>query len=133
MTQCIKLDQPKTQVCIGAMRHQIQILQRTLNSPFDPIGGNYESNEEFEVIATTWAMIKTTRGVVEFDDIEQNRNVITTLFYIRYLDDISEENWILYEDNYYDILTVKDYELRHTFLELACSLSGDYGKKANTA
>ncbi len=132
MAICNKQQRKKTQVCVGSMNRRIDLLARALTPPVDPFTGQFVSTETFTTIATPWAMVATPKGVTIFDGVGIER-VVTHIFTIRFLLDITSQNWVVYKGQRYDILLVNDFQENNLFLELNCALTGDETKEAAKA
>jgi head-tail adaptor len=79
----------------------------------------------------TWANIETVEGVTVFDStgVEQ---AISHIFRIRYLP-ITTEQWVLWEGNRYNIVTIENYDQRSEFLRLNCIFKGTITNFNNVA
>jgi len=133
MPNCVKIRTDKTQVCSGDLRYLITINQRTLGVPSDPINGiDVDYTESFTVLHTVRAAISTPQGATLFNDIGTT-DVVTHIFYIRYLSDVDAQKWVEFGNNRYDILKVTNYEGRKLFLKLECKERGDINKEATRA
>ncbi len=132
MAICVREQRKITKVCVGSMNRKIDLLTRNLTPPIDPFTGQFVSGERFTSIATPWAMVATPKGVTVFDGVATER-VVSHIFTIRFLDDITSQNWVTYKGRRYDILLVNDFEDNGLFLELSCALTGDEDKEAAKA
>ena len=132
MAQCIKLQRKKTQLCIGSMDRKIDIYTRSLTAPSNPTGSLVDYGETFTLVARVWAMIDTPKGQTIFDEIGTEK-IISDIFSIRYRDGITSENWIVYNNNRYDIVTVENYEQNKLALRLSCIIRGSADKEASKA
>ncbi len=129
MPQCISLRRKKRQPCIGDMDELITLQERDLTPP--PKG--VDASETFtDTNPDIWAMIETVTGEKMFDDVGVERDV-THKFTIGFIDGISSETWILFNDDRIDVLDVQDYEERHEFLVLRASNRGNFLRRANDA
>lgn len=121
MANCSFKKRKKRKICSGDLRSQVQIQTRSIKPPSL---NEYEFNEEFETTSTVWALIETKSGLQVFDGV----NTIETPshnIYIRYIEGVTFENWLIFEDNKYTILDVEDLEERHEFYLLRCSKFGN--------
>jgi len=109
-----------TRICIGDLDRRIVLQLRKIKPP-EADGIDY--NETNIVEQSWWASIETVSGTTVFDgnNIEQ---VVTHNFYIRYLPGLTFESWVLFEGKRYRIIDVVDYNERHEFYVLRCSLRG---------
>lgn len=124
MATCIKLSRTKTEVCIGNMTKRISIFTRALTTPSDPTGFNVDYTESFTLLSEVWAMLQTPKGQTIFDGLGVEK-IISDVFYIRYIDGLTSENWITYDGNRYDIQMVEDIEQNNLFQQLSCVVRGD--------
>lgn len=132
MAKCVKLQRTKTKVCVGNLDKYVSIYARNIATPLNPLDDEPDYREVFTLIYQGWAMVQTPRGPNVFDDINID-NSLTVNFYIRYIDGITSQNWVIYDDNRYDILRVTDFEKNKLFLKLACVLKGSVDKEASKA
>jgi len=106
----------KPKLCIGGMSHRIKIQKRTQR---------FQSGGQvvvFETVWTVWSAIETRSGMVEFNDINIE-SVVTHIFKIRRLNDVTTEYWVNYKSNNYKILAVEhNNDADHTLLH--CRLTG---------
>ena len=127
MANCVKIRPKKRSVCIGDMKYSIELNTRSIQAP--TVGG-VDFGESFTDPVIVSAAIETKNGETVFDGSNTER-VITHRFYIRFLPDITEETWIRFESNFYDILTVENLDQRSEFLLLRCTLRGPDTVKTN--
>lgn len=133
MPTCIKIRGKKTQVCMGDMRFPIEIRERTLGVPFNPTDGvDVDYTENFVILHSVFAAIDTPEGQTTFNDIGIS-TVISHVFYVRFLDDVNTQSWIVFENNQYKIVKLTDFDGRKLFLKLECILRGDKDKDASSA
>jgi SPP1 family predicted phage head-tail adaptor len=120
----------KTQVCSGDLRNLIEIQTRRITAPDNPLDvDTVDASETFNTIYTTRAAISTPKGYKTFDEVGTTTQ-ITHYFFVRYLNDISTDNWILFEGLLYRILQVTDFESRKIFMRLDTTLRGPTEKVA---
>jgi len=86
----------------------------------------------FDGAITTFANIETVSGETIFDSSNIERDV-THKFYIRFRDSITQEKWINFKNELYDILTVENLDERNEFLLLRASKRGPDTKPVNEA
>ena len=132
MAKCIKLRRTKTQVCTGSLNKLIEIYERDIEAPLNSLSVDPDYTELFTLIHTVWAMIETPKGKVLFDDVGTEK-IITHVFHIRYLNNITSQNWIIYDNERYDIQNVIDLESNKLYLRLECVLRGTVAKEATEA
>lgn len=122
----ISFDKPK--VCIGDRRHKVILYTRTMSRDINGI----DVKETLSDSATTYAAIKTPKGVVVFDSMNVERDV-THQFLIPYISGVTQKKVLEYNANYYDILRVIDIGEEHRILELQCALTGATAREAAKA
>lgn len=127
MSHCKKIRIPKRRYCAGDLNKRITIQNRTIVAPDD-----VDYDEDFQKELVVFAGVKTLIGVEIFD---QN-NVPTNAshdFIIHYRAGITAENWVLFENNRYDILKVENLEERNEWLRLRSTLRGSDTKASTKA
>lgn len=129
MANCQKIVRKSKRVCIGSLNKKIDIELRQITPP---IGGNVDFGESFTLVKTVWAMVETI-GHREFFDNTNTMRVKTHHFYIRYIPnvEITAENWVKYNSEYYDILGVQDLNEEHRFYLLEATVRGTTAKPVN--
>ena len=132
MAKCVKKQRTKTEICVGSMNRKIDIFARALTPPVNPLTGEFLATETFTLLASVWAMQETPRGLTIFDDVNTER-VVSHIFTIRFLPDLTAQNWITYKGNRYDILTAVNLETNDLFLQLNCVQTADEAKEAGEA
>jgi len=127
MGACKKVRITKRRFCVGDLRERITIQNRSIATP-----DNLDFDETFDSDLPLWAGVKTMVGVDVFDD--SNTAVSATHdFIIRFRSDITAENWILWNNERYDILLTEDYDGQRLWLRLRCNLRGSSAKEVNKA
>lgn len=116
---------PLRKSAIGDRRERIKIHVRAIAPP---AFNDASFVETYDVGIETWAKVESVAlvggGRREFDSVQIGESA-THLFDIRYRPDITAENIIGYQDEYYQILKVDDPEERHISLVLHARLKGD--------
>jgi len=98
-----------------------------------PKAGSTKSRRIFETFETIEKMAFDTEvGSTIFDGIGTERNFEVTA-YMAYIDGITSEQMILFQNRRYEIITVEDIGLIHGVLVLTLSLLGDDDKEASKA
>jgi len=99
---------------IGSLRHRMQI-----QTYKETHSGNHDTNRVWTTIQTVYASIKNAKGTVTFglQQIEQN---ITHKITIRYIPNVTTENWLLMESRRFRIRDVTDVIEKKRFLILSC-------------
>jgi SPP1 family predicted phage head-tail adaptor len=115
---------------IGSMNSRIRIFTRSISAPLNETNVNY--GESFQKYLDVWAAVDTPKGIAVFDATNTLRDV-THNFYIRFLPGVTFEKWILYKNNYYDLLSVVNMEEESKFYMLMCNLRGDQSMPVNLA
>jgi len=82
------------------------------------------SDVAFTDVIEVWGMVETSRGLIQLDQAEQKTSTVTHKFYIRF-GELTQEKFVLYKNNRYDILDVEDLDERSEFLCLRCCKLGD--------
>lgn len=120
MAICKKITRKEYRVCTGDLSKRIQLKIRKIQTPF---GNSVDFNEDFSDLKTVWAMVETSPGEVVFDGTNTTTSV-THKFYIRYIPNVTFENWILYKDKYYDIINLENLNEANEFYLLRTNLRG---------
>ena len=126
---CKQIKFDKTKICAGDRRHRITIYERNITPP---TADGVDFDEELSNAKTYWAAIKTRKGVVVFDSANTERDV-THSFFIVYDENITQEYWLRFNQQNYDILNVINIDGENRFLELQCSLTGSTYKESTKA
>lgn len=129
MTLCKKIKQRKRQVCVGALRHRIEIETRTLTPP---ALAAVDYGETFSNTISVMSHIETVSGETVFDKTNVE-TLISHRFYIRFRTDVTAESWIKFNSEFYDILTTENLDNKGQFLLLRCNKRGDVVKPVNVA
>lgn len=114
-------------ICAGDLTERIIIQSRDIKAP---TGSSVNYAENFTTFKTVWAKVETTRGTELFDGVNVN-NAYTHIFKIRYMANVSRENWIEYKSKAYDIVDVENVNEKNLFMYLRCIERGDKNKNAN--
>lgn len=130
MAKCVKITRTSKRVCIGALNKKITIKIRTLTPP---VGGHVDYGETFTDFKEVWAMCDTVTGVSIFDNATNIERTITNDFYIRFIPDITIEEWVQYSNNYYDIVLVENFGIDDRFYRIRTVLRGPTDKPINKA
>lgn len=100
----------------GELGKRIQIVEKTETEDDD----GYVTKTD-TVIRTCWAKFSRTSGT----EIQKNNadfSEVKCRFMIRYVDGISRKMIVRYAGTDYEIRYVNDYEDKHEYIELWCSL-----------
>jgi SPP1 family predicted phage head-tail adaptor len=135
MAKCKPITREIPIICIGDLNRKIIIKTRVLTPPST---NSTDYTEVFTTVATVWAMIKTSglKGRSEFDGTQMSamdRISNTHEMYIRYRSGITQEHFIEYNSEYYDILEVFNMDEANTVTHLKCKLRGPTANSINLA
>jgi SPP1 family predicted phage head-tail adaptor len=119
MADCTRIPSKKKIVCAGDLKHLIEIKTRDIQPPDSGVDFDYQE----VTFAKPWAKIETVNGLEDFDNINTGQN-ITHRFYIRFLDGLTEQEWIIYNGRRYDILNVVNINEENTFMKIECTNKG---------
>jgi SPP1 family predicted phage head-tail adaptor len=101
----VKRVEPKRKkVPIGKMKHKIQIFNKDISSPF---GNSIDFGQDLTPVASPYVMIRTITPKEIFDGV----NLVGTAtheFHTRYNANITSEMWIMYDNKFYDIISIQD-------------------------
>lgn len=106
---------------MGDLSKRITLHTRSIRPPDF---GDTNFTEEFSNPVVVWAMILTSTGKTIFDGVSLDVQV-THEVYIRHRDGVTEETWIEYKNDYYDVLRVENLEEDDEFLKISCKVRGD--------
>ena len=132
MAKCVKLQRTKTQVCSGNLNKYIEIFERKIGAPINSLGSEPDYLENFILLYSLWAMVQTPRGPNIFDSVNIDKS-LTTIFYIRFVPNITAQNWVVYDNERYQIIRVTNMEKNNLSLKLECVLKGAISKEATKA
>lgn len=130
MAGCAPKKQAIRRVNLGDMRHKVLIRTRSLVPISDPNATNF--GESFTTTYTRWAHLATTRGDSIFDGTTI-KYAVTHIFTVRYIAGLTEEKWLEYQNQRYDIVDVEALDGRNLFMKLRCALRGSTAKEVNKA
>lgn len=129
MAKCSKINIPDNSICIGDLKHRIEIQARAIQPPplQDP---NYDIS--FTTVVTVMAAIVTFPKVAQFDESNVEQTASHD-FYIRFIPGttFTSENWILLDGVRYNILLVENLHQDDRFLRLRATLRGSETKRVN--
>ena len=118
MAVCQKIRIKKRQFCVGDLRERITLQDRDIQPP-----GDINFTEQFTNPLVVSAAVKTLSGVTVFDGTDIER-IATHDFTIRFQSGITQEKWILWKSERYDILVVEDFDGRNEWLRLRSTVRG---------
>jgi len=132
MATCKKLTRTKTQVCIGSLNRKIDIFTRNITAPLNSINTLVDYGEDFTLLASVFAMIETPKGKTIFDEVGTEK-IVTHVFSIRAIANLTSENWIVYQSNRYDIQMITDLQENVLFQQLFAIIRGADAREATKA
>ena len=101
---------------IAELNKRIQIIRNTLTENDNGV------DEETEVILKeVWAKVKNMSGT-EVVRANSDFSKITTRFIIRYLTDITTDDYIKFEGRKYNIVYINNYNFSNDFIEIVGEL-----------
>lgn len=100
---------------VGKLRHRVTILRKNEIETFE----SFTSMTTYAEVATVWANIESTKGLVRFDT-KQVGDEITHKITIRNYPLVTTENWLQFENRKFRIRFVMDSDERRQYLELLC-------------
>lgn len=129
VVQCRPIKTKPFRVCSGDLKHRITLNTRAITTP---TADSVDFGEQFTLEQNVYAMIETANGETVFDQTNIEK-VITHKFYIRYISNLTFEDWIVFKGKYYDILTVENLNEENRFMLLNACLRGAVLKPVNFA
>ena len=101
---------------IAELNKRIQIIRNTLTENDNGV------DEETEVILNeVWAKVQNMSGTEVFRS-NSDFSKVTTRFVIRYLTDITTDDYIKFEDRKYNIVYINNYNFSNDFIEIVGEL-----------
>ncbi len=131
MPICQSIPITNSRICTGDLRYTIKIFTRKLIVP-DITKGEVDAGEAFELLHELHAAIATPVGKTTFKGVDIVPR-ISHIFYVRFLSNISTEDWIEYANNRYDIVKLTNFETRGWFLKLETMERGNIDEDATRA
>lgn len=133
MADCVFKQRKKIIVCTGSLRKEISLLTRNIDPNTQPLSQNISIENTFTLLAQVWAMNEDAEGQEVFDKVGIRVGQHTDNWYIRYVDGITSQTWVQFEEDFYNILNVRDLERNKFYLRLECEFRGDILKDATRA
>jgi len=133
MAKCKTIEKDVISVCIGDLNKKVVIKSRVLTPSST---GSVDYTEVFTTVATVWALVKTSvKGNEVFDGthLMVDKDIFTHEVYIRYRSGITQENWIEYNSEHYNILDITNINEDNTFLKIRCIVRGPKANNINLA
>lgn len=127
MPQCSPVRFQKRWVCIGDLDRRIALMSRSIDPPTTGVDFQHTFTE-----TNVWAAVKTVKGKEIFAGTNMDKQV-THIFYVRYRNWITAENWVKYRDENYDIIDTEVLEEREQYTVLMCNIRGDDTQPVNEA
>lgn len=101
---------------IAELNKRIQIIRNTLTENDNGV------DEETEVILNeVWAKVQNMSGTEVFRS-NSDFSKVATRFIIRYLTDITTDDYIKFEDRKYNIVYINNYNFSNDFIEIVGEL-----------
>lgn len=100
---------------IGHLRHRVTIQQYVTTT--DGQGG---FNRSWSTFATRWAGVEPMKGLEQFRQDQKHPRQLFKI-QLRFLDGLTEKMRILYNGNYYFIVSIENQLLRDRDMVLICS------------
>ena len=108
----------------GKLKHMVTI--ESLTQTRDAEGGMVDT---WSLFATSWAAIKNLSGNERTVTAQGGKTAeARTEFTIRYLPGVTAKMRVVYNDKFYDIAHVNDYDESHRFIVLTCSTGVNLGR-----
>lgn len=127
MADCKRIQRKHRKVCIGDLNELITIKNRGIQAATP---GQQKFTEKFDNDKEVWAMVETTRGDQFFDGTSL-RTAATHIFTIRFDANVTQEDYIFFADDIYDILDCEDLDERGEFLKMPSRKRGTKDIKVN--
>ena len=118
--KCIKLKRRKEQACIAAMNERIDIELRQIVAVKTEI---VDFDEEFINRRTVWASVDT-KGGTQFFDENNILQIISHVFIIRFIPDVTFEDFVIFKNIRYRIVQVENLQQSDTYYRLRCTVRG---------
>lgn len=127
MSECKVIRRKRRRICIGDMDTKVSLQTRSLQPPE---AGSFDFDETFTTVDDVWALVETVRGETVFDGSNTEQD-ITHHFYVRYIPNITFENWVQVDGIRYDIIDVENLDNRNEFYLIRCNLRGSNTVEVN--
>lgn len=128
MTECKKIRIYHRSLCAGDLDRKIAIKTRTTPGMTTSAG----IDQDFDTTNSVWSALKTTKGRSMFYTTNLDK-AVSHVFYIRYIDGLTQESWIDYGGELYDIIDIDNYDERDEWMALMCNVRGEDDVEANYA
>lgn len=115
-------------ICAGDLNDRIIIKSRNTVAPQTTV----DFSQNFKNDRTVWAGVETTSGRNTFY-VSNIDDSVTHVFYLRWFDGLTSENWIEFKNENYDILEVENWEERDEWAVCYCNVRGDKDEAVNHA
>jgi head-tail adaptor len=115
---------------LGDMRHLIQIRMRAIQ-PIN-LPGQVDFSEAFVTTNTVYAYRKTVGNDKSFDGTNTT-TAVTDIWIIRYIPTLTDEKWIFFDNNIFDISSFEDLDGRKMFMKVLSNIRGTEDKVVNYA
>lgn len=124
--KCSSVQKRKVVVCAGDMNDVIKIQNRSLGTPiFDSsyFSENFSSAKPSDP-EEQLALVDSVNGKTFFNSVSETDETITHYVYINFEEDITAENWVEFEGNHLDVLSVENVGEANETLLLVCQEKG---------
>ncbi len=128
MPKCVRIKKKNRKFCVGDMRDEITLENRSIN-PQD--ADSIDFIEDFSESNVIDAAIETVRGLETFDGVNVE-SIVTHKIYIRFIEGVTEETWVKFKGRRLDIMDVENLDERDQFLLLRCKERGADNINVNT-
>lgn len=115
-----KVNIKRRKLCAGDLRHKIELQERSIQAP---LNGSPNFTEDFKRLNSVWSALETPRGMTEFDSVG-TEEVVTHIFWIRFLEGVTTETWILFKGKRFNIILATNLEEQDEWLELKSTSRG---------
>jgi head-tail adaptor len=122
-TKCKYVQFTKSKLCLGDLKHKITLFKKAIVTPTYQSVNLVDYSFDYEEMGSVWAAIVTIKGDAIADSVAKE-DLPTHKFYIKYIGDLSTENWILFKDYRYEILRIINVNEDDVYLEIHALKTG---------
>ena len=112
--QCQPIRMKHRRLCAGDLDRKITIKSRTLSTPL----GDVDFEQVFESTKSVWSAVVTVKGRVMFG-ATQMENPATHIFYVRWINVLTAESWVVYRGENSRIIDVENLDERNEWAALS--------------
>lgn len=125
MPKCKSISKTKKMLCITSLKTSVVVYDRDIRAP--KADGNH--SERYSNPRPVKAQVETRgKGVDVFSDISQDYVTVSHLITMRFMQNITSQNWVQFGGKNYDVLKAENIDEESRYLRLYCSLSGSTSK-----